>query len=289
MMKQKIDILLHRLCGIIVISVCMILLSGCNISKPTIDMSEDKIPQRRESIDLNTVLLVTGEYAPYTTEQAENKGFFTELVEAALKENDISYRIEFYPWARCSEMVENGEAWATFPYTSMEKLPGNIEFSKSVYPSNHLFYYYKGNGKINKEILEYNQISDFSERYVFGGSNDYWYGNKQSVEEQGVEVEWANDTVGLVKMLHSSRIDFLIEDELVCDDIIHRLYPDEVNMFVKLPKVAKNVNYHLVISKEYPNTDEIKEQFNNGILELMANGRYEDILNKNNINKKLSQ
>lgn len=296
MIKQKIIGLFKKTCGLIVISVCMVQFIGCNKSWSTTEtvkdvdyVSEEKVIKQEELIDADTILLVTGEYAPYTTEGEVNMGFFTEIIKAAFNKSGMKYKVEFYPWARCSEMVETGEAWATFPYTSMEELPNDIYFSDPVFPSSHLFYYYKGNGKVNNEVLTYSKISHFPNSFIFGGANDYWYGNKESMEQNGVEVEWANDTVALVKMLRSGRIDFLIEDELVCDEIIKRLFPDEVDLFMKLPNEAKSVSYHLVVSKEYPNTMEIRDRFNRAIMELIESGEYQEILEKNGIQYKLSR
>ncbi len=277
---------------ILIFMMCFILFEGCQNSKSSsetevssLESTNTRLVQLESAdiIDKDTLLIVTGEYAPYVSQAKENRGFLTEIVEATLKYSGLKYKIEFYPWARCSEMVLSGEAWATFPYGYSEEKELSYEYSYPIFNSKHKFFYLKGNEKVGNEVLEFSRISDFSNLYTFGGANDYWYGNQAKFEEYGPKVEWANDTDALVKMLHSGRIDFFIEDELVCDEAIERLFPNEIDIYAKLPIEAKIQEYFLISSKDYPKTKELTDQFNNALLILTENGEINKILEDNGI------
>ncbi|MGB4657898.1 MAG: transporter substrate-binding domain-containing protein, partial [Mobilitalea sp.] len=219
---------------------CAVILSGCQKSDEA-GLTETTTPTQAEKVvnePKDTVIIVTSEYIPYTTASKENMGFLTEMMEAVLEDSGIKYKISFYPWQRCLEMVKNGEAWASFPYGYSEEKAAVYDFSATIITSKHRFYYYKENEKIKEEVMEFTAISDFTD-YIFGGANGYWYGRKSDFMNLGVKVEWANDTDALIKMLHSERIDFFIEDELVCDEAIARLFPEDADNFEKLPKDAK--------------------------------------------------
>ncbi|MHB8131047.1 MAG: substrate-binding periplasmic protein [Mobilitalea sp.] len=247
-------------------------LVGCHTAKKT-ELMENELQTQSESATetpTQKVLIVTGEYVPYVGETLENRGFITELIEAALDQCDIEYEIKFYPWARCSEMVQSGEAWASFPYGHSESNDQAYLFSDIIYHTTHKFYYLKENEKITKEVYEFNSIGNFT-NYIFGGANGYWYGSQEDFRTLGVKAEWANDTDALLKMLNSKRIDFFIEDELVCDEVIHRLFPEVEDKFETLPQDAKVQDYYLIVSKKYPRSQELLVQFNRSLKEINDN------------------
>jgi len=264
------------LCAFTAISMGVLL--GCNRSENVpralpVDQEQSKAEKmdsgKLDSDKMNAdkegkVLIVTGEYVPYVGEDLENQGFITEQIEKALTNAGINYRIEFYPWARCSEMVQSGEAWAAYPYGHSEQNDKTYLFSNTVFSTKHKFYYLTENDRITKEAQSFSAIGDFKD-YVFGGANGYWYGSPKDFEALGVQVEWADNTDALIKMLYAKRIDFFIEDELVCDEAIQRLFPKEKDKFASLPANAREQDYYMIVSPDYPNTEVLLEQFNSAM------------------------
>jgi polar amino acid transport system substrate-binding protein len=161
-------------------------------------------------------------------------------------------------------MVEKGEAWASYPFGHSDSRDQTYLFSDSIYHTQHKFFYLKENEKITDEVLDFNTISEFKD-FTFGGANGYWYGNQEDFKALGVTAEWASDTDALLKMLNSNRIDFFIEDELVCYEAIRRLFPGEEEKFETLPKNAKSLYYYLIVSKDYPNSQELLDKFNDSL------------------------
>lgn len=276
-MKNK--IIPKALLAIIIFLCGLLSLGGCVTSQNQQEQTGSTVneSQNIEQPAAEEIIIVTGEYAPYTSQHAAGYGAFTQIVSAALNESGLKYKIEFYPWARASEMVENGEAWASFPYGFTAELAHVHNYSDPIIQSPHRFYYLKSNEKLAQEGIDFSKISDFSS-YTFGGANDYWYGDKAAIENSGVKAEWASDTDALLKMLHAGRIDFMIEDQWVADEAIARLFPDAISDFMTLPNPAAQQDYYLIIAKEYPNTQLYREKFNAALQVLKNNGTIDRIL-----------
>jgi polar amino acid transport system substrate-binding protein len=271
---------------VIVFFIGVISLGGCMTEKKEqepVDSANSPI-ENNENQKTDKIIIVTGEYAPYTSANAAGYGAFTQIVEAVLKEAGLESEVKFYPWARASRMVKNGEAWASFPYGYIKEMAQAYDYSDSVIQSPHLFYYLKSNEKLAREGVKFSKISDFT-NYTFGGANDYWYGNKATIENSGIKVEWANDVDALVKMLHAGRIDFLIEDYRVEDEAIARLFPEDVGAFATLPNTASQHDYYLIISKDYPNSQLYREKFNAALQTLKNNGTIDRILTENGLDR----
>lgn len=268
----------------IVFLIGIIGLGGCTTAENDQDRVDSiNIPvENDENLSTDKIIIVTGEYAPYTSEHVAGYGAFTQIVEAVLKESGLESEIKFYPWARASEMVKSGEAWASFPYGFTEEMAQVYDYSDSIIQSPHKFYYLKANQNLAREGVNFSKISDFS-NFTFGGANDYWYGNKAAIENSGVKAEWANDADALLKMLHAGRIDFLIEDQQVADEAIARLFPEDRDAFATLPNIASQQDYFLIISKSYPNSQLYREKFNAALQRLKSNGDIDRILAENGL------
>lgn len=228
------------------------------------------------------VLIVTGDYIPYVAQSKSNDGFFSEIVIKTLSDCNIDYEIQYFPWARCSEMVKSGKAWATFPFAPTKAREQIFYFSDPIYKTNQKFYYWKDNKKLTNEFYTYFKISDFK-GYIFGGTTGYWYGTRDDISALGVKSEWAGDTYALLKMLRSGRIDFLIEDELVCDAAIKTSFSGQADKFSTLSSPAMIQDYLLIASKNYPDSRQLLNKFNASLQKLKESGEFERILKNNGI------
>lgn len=264
--------------------ICIFLISACQQGdSETLPQIEDPSNQP-EAAESDKILIVTGEFKPYTSEDLEKNGFFVQIVEAVLTDAGIACEIDFYPWDRGVEMAQNGEASATFPYSENESRKELFIFSDGIVSCQQHFYYLKSNEKLAQQGQNFTQLNDFS-GFTFGGTNGYWYGNKEDVEQKGLAVEWANDNEALFKMLYSGRIDFLIEDERVADMIIEELFPNDVGAFAVLPNTASMHDYHFLISKTDPDAEQLLVKFNASLHKLQNNGEIDRILEENGIDQ----
>ncbi|MCF8018453.1 conserved protein of unknown function [Petrocella atlantisensis] len=238
--------------------------------------------QTNEAIEPGKVLIVTGEYLPYTSSDKNNPGFLDATVIEVLNRSGIDYEVRYYPWERCREMLRNGEAWASYPYGFSEDNLNDFNFSVPIFSSQHL-YYYRENQDIFKDSSKiFEDLQDFK-GLTFGGTNGYWYGSPSDIKAMGINVEWADDTEALVKMLYARRIDFFIEDKYVAEHIIQRLYKDDQKVFQTLNVSARNHDYYMILSKTYPDTDQLKKSFNEAYKSIFYDGTYQRIMADHNI------
>lgn len=88
----------------------------------------------------NKLIFVCEEYPPYEyTQNGVSKGLDIEIIELICKEAKIPFEIQFYPWARCMQMIKQGNADVIFGILKNEerksflKYPDqNVSFDKRV-------------------------------------------------------------------------------------------------------------------------------------------------------------
>lgn len=233
--------------------------------------------QRSNNKTSQKLLIVTGEYPPFVSENSKNYGVLSQIVLKALDNMGIPYEIKFYPWSRCEQMVLDGTAWATYPYGITEERSKNYLFSEPIYTSIHKYFYLSTNSKIKNEVHKFNKISDFK-NYTFGGQNNYWYGDQNNFKKLGIKAEWAFSSEGLIQMLYNKRIDFFIDEQYVAKLLIKKLYKAEASKFHALENNAKTIDMAVMISKRYPNSSKIKSAFNVSLKKLKENGDWNGIL-----------
>jgi len=106
-----------------------------------------------------SVLFVTGEWAPYTSEKLPGYGASTELISAVCKAGGIKPEYKFNPWKRTEMMVDRGMAFAAFPYALTENRKKKYYISDPLYYGADYFIYYVNNPGTSKPV-KYRHIED---------------------------------------------------------------------------------------------------------------------------------
>ncbi len=259
---------------------CVLPIAGCSWPS-TASYVDTTIPQTSQlaAQDPNHVLLVTGEYAPYTTQNPNNQGFFSQIVEEVFRGADMSVDVEFFPWPRCQQMVADGQVYAMFPYSFVPDNSDAYLRSDPIMRTDFRLFYRTDNAKITDAIQEADDLSDLK-GLVVAGSGGYWYGSKEDLESLGLTVEWANGRDAMFKMLQSGRVDFVIEDALVGHSTLARLFPMHYDEYDALTALKFDRNYYLMASRAYPDAQEMLAQFNQSLGKLRRSGRISEILDE---------
>lgn len=238
--------------------------------------------EQKESTSTNSnksdkLVLAIGEWAPYTTENAEGYGICTEVVTEVLKTIDINFEYRFYPWERALKMVESGVDWASFPWYYTEDRADVYHYSDDIWKSSHMLFYHKTSAKINNGNISYDKLEDLK-LYKFGGVRGYFY--EKIFSDEAYNYEMTGSLENVIQMLSNDRIDFFIEDEEVGWQAIKRILPDNVHEFDTLKKPVKEEKMYLLVSKKYPDSTEILKRFNDALWTIKANGKYQEILRR---------
>ncbi|CAM3362109.1 ABC transporter substrate-binding protein [Shewanella violacea] len=222
-----------------------------------------------------TVVFVTSAYAPYVINtDGLATGLFPDIVTAAFVEMGYKVKFKFQPWQRGEKSVRSGTAFATFPYLKNPARESEFDFSEPV-----LFFYPKFfyNIETFPHGFEWQTLADFKP-YRVGGVRGYWYEN--SFKQAGIAAQYVTSDKQNIEMLLVQRIDFTLIDELVGWNLIRETAPGMVHKYAVASRPQSSDAFHLMISRDYPNTKLLRLTFDLGLLRIKQNGIFQQILDK---------
>lgn len=220
--------------------------------------------------------LVTGEWAPYTAEEMEGQGLVTEIVSAVFAHMGLEFSLRFFPWARCEAMVENGQAWASFPYSISEERREKYYFTDAIITSYSRFFYMKD----RLPDFAWESFEDLKDYRVVGliGWTD-----RILLNNAGVTTQDMTSVESAFQMLRAGRVDLLPENEVVGWGLLESLFPNDLTEFATAAKPLRETNYALLVSKTYPDSLSLVEAFNVSLKAIQETGQYNAILAKYNL------
>jgi len=263
----------------------MIVLVGCTPSNETtgeIEINELISQEDVSNMALKlqeTLVFVSDVYPPYVIPTGDDKGFYTDLIYEVFENQGIDVIFEYYPWTRGVELVHSGEVFATYPWLVNSDRLRDFSFSNSFYSSRSIIAYMDDNDKI---IGDYKEIEDLRQ-YNLGTVSSYYY--IEELKGLGFDLDSSDTEEEALKKLFNGRYDVLIINEQVYDSLVENLYPDKRNMFMKMDAPYREIYHAFRTSKDYPNQVHYISLFNNGLKDLIEDGRYEQLLDKYNLPK----
>lgn len=223
--------------------------------------------------DGNTIVLTTGEWAPYTGEALAEYGFFTELVSAVFDEMGKTPKYEFYPWERAEKAIGDGGAWGAFPYSTNEERAKTFAFSDNIAYGRTVFFYYKP----QMEAVSWEKLEDL-QAYTVGTVTGYYH--EAMFAEAKLNVDASADEASGVKKLQAGRIDLFPMADLVGWALIKELFPDEVDNFGILDKPLDQTELCIMVLKSDGEALKLLDEFNAALQTIKDNGVYDEILAK---------
>lgn len=256
------------------------ILGGCSssdaVSPTAMPLAPTEAPAQpdQESASEGPVLIVSSDYAPYTLSDQNGSGVVLDVVRQAFAAVDIEVTFEFYPWARGESLVAQGDAFGTAPYFKTDEREKVYDFSDPIVFSFNKFFYNKENFP---EGFTWNTLEDF-QGYTMGGILGYWY--LPAFEDAGLTVEAvATDEQNLAKLI-DQRIDFTVIDEATGTLIMSENFLYDMDKIGVLEKPESFTEFHLLISRTYPNATVLTEKFNQGLVIIKGTGEYQQILDQ---------
>jgi polar amino acid transport system substrate-binding protein len=220
------------------------------------------------------VILVTGEWAPYTSETMEGYGAFTEIVSVVFEEMGVTPRYVFYPWERAENEVREGRAFAAFPYMLTEERQQEFDFSGPALMTSSVFFYMT---EKYPDGLVYEELEDL-QGYKVGGVLGNWY--EAPFKDAGLTVDWVSAEEQNFEKLYQGRIDILSAETLVGWTTVRTMYPDAVDEFATAEKPLNESPLHLMVSRNYPGAEDLLGQFDAALQAVKDSGAYQDVLAK---------
>ncbi|EEX31944.1 MULTISPECIES: substrate-binding periplasmic protein [Vibrio] len=222
-----------------------------------------------------TVTFVTDVWPPYVLDASkeEGKGFFVDLVIEMCQSEETNIEVAYVPWLRAETMVKHGSAFAAFPYAVTKTRKEFADFSVSITQSANpprIFYYRPLVPKVDSvslgELMSY-RIGTYLGYYI-----------KEKFDEQGHEYVLAQTEEKAFQMLQKGRIDYLPADPESGWKWIAKLFPDSQHLFGILPDPFPGTSLHLMVSRSFPNAQEILNQCERGFEKMRESGKYFEML-----------
>lgn len=219
-----------------------------------------------------SVVLAIGEWAPFTSEKYASYGAVTEIVTLIFRKSGYEPTYQFFPWKRCEESVKNGVAFASFPYIKTEERAAKYDYSDVILDSPECLFYLKK--RFHKGVFS----TDFTDlrEYRFGGTIGYWY--EQQYKDAKLTAEFVPSDDQNFKKIYDGRIDLFTCNEMVGWEIISRVYPKEKHLFGTNRITAVDGALHLLVSRSYPQSKQVLEDFNRTLAIVKKSGEIEKIL-----------
>lgn len=221
--------------------------------------------------DRETVLLVTGEWPPFTSQKMDKDGFFTAVVKHVFERMGQPYEVRFMPWKRSVAMVEQGNAFATFPYRTTEKREKKHHFSDPVTTSTGRFFYLDSRFPDGLQWQDYNDLKD----YKIGGTLGYWYEKK--FRQADLDIEFVRDDVLNFRKLVFERVDIVAAGERVGWHVLHQHFPDAVEKVSVAEKPMNENTLRLMVSRDYPDSEQLLKRFNRHLEEFKESPSFEKL------------
>ncbi|BHH83483.1 substrate-binding periplasmic protein [Desulforhopalus sp. 52FAK] len=221
------------------------------------------------------VPLLSGAYAPYSGKDLEGGGVATQIVRAVFKEVNIPVTISFYPWKRGEIYVEDGLAFATFAYIKNAARKKRFAFTDSLLPHNPYFFYYRPH---HPQPITSDRLTELA-HYRIGAVTGYWY--EESFKQAGITPDYVDsDRQNFMKIVEG-RIDLLYVDERLGWYLVNKFFPDQKNDFAAFPSSFESeLETCLMVSRKYPNYEDLIARFNAGLKVIRSNGVYQQLVNQ---------
>lgn len=221
-----------------------------------------------------TVVRITnGDWPPFLGEHLPGNGAISQVVRESFALKGIETRYGFFPWARALALAAEGKWDASVGWAFSEERARDFYFSDALVDLPVLLF------SLNDKKVEWKEWKDLAGLSI-GVTRGYHYGNEfEKASEEGLfrTDPSSDDETGLRKLL-GKRVDAVAVDRYVGIELISRRFTLEADRFWYCETPVRSAPYSLLFSKKAPNAEELLAAFNEGLAELKASGRYQEIL-----------
>ena len=221
-----------------------------------------------------TIRITNGEWQPYLSKDVPHHGFASHVVTEAFALVGVEVEYGFFPWARSFKLAKDGKWDGSAVWLDSEERRIDFLYSDPVVPSTFGFFHLK-NTK-----FDWNTYDDLSDVRI-GGTLEYSYG-KEFDEAEAAGIIKTNrapdDETGLRKLL-KGRIGVFPGEVMVTYAQIRDVFPEEqAVLFTHHDKPINVQPLYLLLSKKVPTSEQMRDQFNEGLKQLKESGRYDQII-----------
>ncbi len=224
-----------------------------------------------------TVVISTGEWAPWCGSKLHNKGAILDIVTRAFARRGYNTQFKFYVWRRAFKLMAAGDVQASAYWYHREKYEKVALFSEPLNTEEHVFIHLK-----STHIRPWKTLTDLK-GYRIGATGGFSYSDEfwRLAKEKVLTVEVVqNDDLNMKKLL-AGRIDMFPTTRRVGYNVLTRgKYQHESDRVTITEQVYRRATGHLLFPKNRPESEKLLTEFNAGLREIIQDGTVENIMRK---------
>lgn len=218
-----------------------------------------------------SIVLQANDSAPYWSESLADGGLGVELIQAISAATGLETRIDFLPLARMIEDRNNNDLGNPEFYMTRQEYGAIIPIALT---QSALFYY-------RPHFLQPPKLDSIEDlqRYRLGILKGALV-DRHAFEQMGLQFESSYSQASLFKKLKLGRIDVVFEIDLVGQQMIAQLFPDQRGDFIRIAIDNSVSPIAIMLDADLPDVASIGNQYRKGLETIIANGRYQQIIEK---------
>jgi len=229
------------------------------------------------SVRAETVEIATGEFPPWTTENARHGGFVNRVVAAAFGRSGIKVKFTYMPWKRAETETKLGHYDGSAVWFASQAGENDFVLSDPISHHKEVFFHLKSKPFPNWETLSDLRGIKIGATLGYTYTGEFWAMARDG--ELSVEVA-ARDVLNLKKVA-MGRLDAFPLDEmsgwlLLSDTTL--FLPGVKELFATAPRPLRATAGYLRFPRHQPRTPYLVEKFNAGLLQMKNDGSYDRFL-----------
>ena len=224
-----------------------------------------------KTASLQSAVLASGEYAPFSSEQLEGYGIASAIVVQAMKEIGYESEIRFLPWPLVSESTKesatNQGIRGAFPFAKTADREKDFYFSDPVVEVETAIFY---NAQKTPAIADMAEIGELGQDYSLLPIKGYQY--LTAVENLPQLTAAAEDNVdAFTQLLENPQAHLVAEAQAVGEQVLAESFPRQ-RQYIKSISAYTSPLY-LIASKRNPYNRELILKFNQALAAIDAEER----------------
>lgn len=216
------------------------------------------------------LILVTGDYAPYSGATLPDGGQSTRLVTRVMHAAGYQdLKVLYLPWGRGYQQALNGLATATYPYARTSERERDFYYSDPIHLDHLSWFTYRG----SQAVLDGNW-QGLKVCMPLGWSSS----NFDSVVKRfGLIVQSPKTLEQCLQLLARQRVDLITMNDAVMADASQQEFGDPCYL-QPLPYFRETEALYLIVSRQIADGSEVIKQFNRALARVHANGSYDELV-----------
>ncbi len=221
-----------------------------------------------------TIRITNGEWRPFLSKDVPHYGFASHIITEAFELVGIEVEYGFFPWSRAMKLAREGAWDGTAVWGTSEERLQQFHFTDAVVPSTFAFFH------LTTTTFDWDDYDDLGDLKV-GGTVEYSYSSAfGAAEAAGIfrTIRGRSDEVG-PKNLLKGRIDVFPGEVMVTYEQIRDTFTQqEAAWFTHHAKPIVDKPLFVLLNKDVPGNEHMRDLFNEGLKQLKESGRYDQII-----------